>query len=118
MLIMLQPSGPQPVYRRRASTQDAVTQNPLRTPMRLPGRAGGVGMKMAKAPATTAGCPWCYPADCAADLGLTFLYWQSERRTRGPSASRTFEVAADQIAYNLKDRMATYGWCCAASRLL
>ncbi|KRB28936.1 diguanylate phosphodiesterase [Acidovorax sp. Root70] len=41
-------------------------------------------------------------------LGLTFLYWQSEETNTRTRREQNFEVAADQIAYNLKDRMATY----------
>ena len=41
-------------------------------------------------------------------LGLTFLYWQSEEKNTRAKREQNFEVAADQIAYNLKDRMATY----------
>ncbi len=41
-------------------------------------------------------------------LGLTFLYWQSEEKNTRTKREQNFEVAADQIAYNLKDRMATY----------
>ena len=41
-------------------------------------------------------------------LGLAFLYWQSEERSALAKHTRNFEVAADQIAYNLQDRMATY----------
>ena len=41
-------------------------------------------------------------------LGLTFLYWQSEEKGAQAKQQQNFQVAADQIAYNLKDRMATY----------
>ena len=41
-------------------------------------------------------------------LGLTFLYWQSEEKNTRAKREQNFEVPADQIAYNLKDRMATY----------
>ena len=41
-------------------------------------------------------------------LGLTFLYWQSEEKNTRTRREQNFEMAADQIAYNLKDRMATY----------
>ena len=41
-------------------------------------------------------------------LGLTFLYWQSEEKNTRAKREQNFEVAADQIAYNRKDRMATY----------
>ena len=41
-------------------------------------------------------------------LGLTFLYWQSEEKNARAKREQNFEVAADQIAYNLEDRMATY----------
>ena len=41
-------------------------------------------------------------------LGLTLLYWQSEEKNTRAKREQNFEVAADQIAYNLKDRMATY----------
>ena len=49
-------------------------------------------------------------------LGLTLLYWQSEEKNTRAKREQNFEVAADQIAYNLKDRMATYEVCCAASK--
>ena len=49
-------------------------------------------------------------------LGLTFLYLQSEEKNTRAKREQNFEVAADQIAYNLKDRMATYEVCCAASK--
>ena len=62
-----------------------------------------------RAPATTAGCRWCCPPLIALlTLGLTFLYWQSEEKNTRAKREQNFEVAADQIAYNLKDRMATY----------
>ena len=41
-------------------------------------------------------------------LGLTFLYWQSEERNMRAQREQNFQAAADQIVYNLKDRMATY----------
>ena len=41
-------------------------------------------------------------------LGLTFLYWQSAESGARAKQEQNFQVAADQIAYNLKDRMATY----------
>ncbi|KRD55753.1 diguanylate phosphodiesterase [Acidovorax sp. Root275] len=41
-------------------------------------------------------------------LGLTFLYWQSEEGGARAKREQNFQAAADQIAYNLKDRMATY----------
>ena len=41
-------------------------------------------------------------------LGLTFLYWQSAESGARAKREQNFQVAADQIAYNLKDRMATY----------
>ncbi|WP_342720428.1 EAL domain-containing protein [Acidovorax sp. FHTAMBA] len=41
-------------------------------------------------------------------LGLTFLYWQSEERNALAQRDQNFQTAADQIAYNLKDRMTTY----------
>ena len=41
-------------------------------------------------------------------LGLTFLYWQGEERGTRAKREQNFEAAADQIASNLKDRMATY----------
>jgi PAS domain S-box-containing protein len=41
-------------------------------------------------------------------LGLTFLYWQSEEKSSRAKQEQNFQAAADQIAYNLKDRMATY----------
>ncbi len=41
-------------------------------------------------------------------LGLTYLYWQAEETNSQTKRQQNFEVAADQIAYNLKDRMATY----------
>ncbi|WP_100412495.1 EAL domain-containing protein [Acidovorax sp. 69] len=41
-------------------------------------------------------------------LGLTFLYWQSEENSTRNRREQNFEAAAGQIAYNLKDRMATY----------
>ena len=41
-------------------------------------------------------------------LGLAALYWHSEERNSQAKRTRNFEVAADQIAYNLADRMATY----------
>ena len=41
-------------------------------------------------------------------LGLTFLYWQSEERNMRAKREQNFQAAADQIVYNLKDRMATY----------
>ena len=41
-------------------------------------------------------------------LGLTYLYWQSEEDNIRAQRSQNFHAAADQIAYNLKDRMATY----------
>ena len=41
-------------------------------------------------------------------LGLTFLYWQSEERNAQTQRDENFQAAADQIAYNLKDRMTTY----------
>ena len=36
------------------------------------------------------------------------MYWQSEEKNARAKREQNFEVAADQIAYNLKDRMATY----------
>ncbi|MFN3436206.1 MAG: EAL domain-containing protein [Acidovorax sp.] len=41
-------------------------------------------------------------------LGFTFLYWQAEERGARAKRAQNFQVAADHIAYNLKDRMATY----------
>jgi hypothetical protein len=41
-------------------------------------------------------------------LGLTFLYWQSEERSARAKREQNFQVAADHIAYNLADRLATY----------
>ena len=41
-------------------------------------------------------------------LGLTFLYWRSEEGSALAKREQNFQAAADQIAYNLKDRMATY----------
>lgn len=41
-------------------------------------------------------------------LGLTALYWQSEERSAQASRRQNFEVAADQVASNLRDRMTTY----------
>jgi diguanylate cyclase (GGDEF)-like protein/PAS domain S-box-containing protein len=41
-------------------------------------------------------------------LGFTFLYWQAEERGALAKRAQNFQVAADHIAYNLKDRMATY----------
>lgn len=41
-------------------------------------------------------------------LGLTFLYWHGEERGTRAKREQNFAVAADQIASNLKDRMATY----------
>lgn len=41
-------------------------------------------------------------------LGLSYLYWQAEETNTRTKRLQNFEVAADQIAYNLKDRMATY----------
>ena len=36
------------------------------------------------------------------------MYWQSEEKNARAKREQNFEVAADQIAYNLEDRMATY----------
>ncbi|MFY3385903.1 bifunctional diguanylate cyclase/phosphodiesterase [Paracidovorax sp. MALMAid1276] len=41
-------------------------------------------------------------------LGLTYLYWQAEETHTRAQRVQNFEVAADQVAYNLRDRMATY----------
>ncbi len=41
-------------------------------------------------------------------LGLTYLYWQGEEQGGRAKREQNFEVAADQIASNLKDRMTTY----------
>lgn len=41
-------------------------------------------------------------------LGLSYLYWQGEEDNVQAKNALNFEVAADQVAYNLKDRMATY----------
>ena len=41
-------------------------------------------------------------------LMITGLYWQGEERGALGKRERNFELAADHIAYNLKDRMATY----------
>jgi diguanylate cyclase (GGDEF)-like protein/PAS domain S-box-containing protein len=41
-------------------------------------------------------------------LGLTFLYWQSAESGAHAKREQNFQAAADQIAYNLQDRMATY----------
>ncbi|MBT9511188.1 MAG: EAL domain-containing protein [Acidovorax sp.] len=41
-------------------------------------------------------------------LGLTFLYWHGEERSTRTRQEQNFRVAADQIAYTLRDRMATY----------
>ena len=41
-------------------------------------------------------------------LGLTLYYWSSEERNSLGSRAKNFQVAADQIVYNLKDRMASY----------
>ncbi len=41
-------------------------------------------------------------------LGLTYLYWHSEEHGALAKREQNFQVAADHIAYNLKDRMATY----------
>ena len=41
-------------------------------------------------------------------LGLTALYWQSEERSAQAIRRQNFEVAADQVANNLRDRMTTY----------
>lgn len=41
-------------------------------------------------------------------LGFTYLYWHSEERGALAKREQNFQVAADHIAYNLKDRMATY----------
>ncbi|RQO83301.1 EAL domain-containing protein [Acidovorax sp. FJL06] len=41
-------------------------------------------------------------------LGLTFLYWQGEERGMRAKRAQNFQVAAGQIASNLKDRMTTY----------
>lgn len=41
-------------------------------------------------------------------MGLSYLYWQGEEDNVQAKNALNFEVAADQVAYNLKDRMATY----------
>ena len=41
-------------------------------------------------------------------LGVTALYWHTEERGALAKQERNLRVAADHIAYNLKDRMATY----------
>lgn len=52
---------------------------------------------------------WVMPPLLAAVLlCITFLYWQSGVRNAHAKRERNFEVAADQIASNIKDRMATY----------
>ncbi|BEP91835.1 hypothetical protein GmRootA79_02190 [Acidovorax sp. A79] len=48
------------------------------------------------------------PLVAALMLGLTFLYWQSEERGARAKREQNFQVAADHIAYNLADRLATY----------
>ncbi|RZJ15369.1 MAG: EAL domain-containing protein [Acidovorax sp.] len=74
-------------------------------------RAGGPGAEEGDREATTRR-PWVplvLPALVVLlMLGLTFLYWHSEERGARANREKNFQVAADQIAYNLKDRMATY----------
>ena len=41
-------------------------------------------------------------------LGVTYLYWQNEEQGALAKRAQNFQVAADQIVYNIKDRMATY----------
>ncbi|MBO9676901.1 MAG: EAL domain-containing protein [Acidovorax sp.] len=48
------------------------------------------------------------PLLTAALLGLTFLYWQGESAAARERQRRSFDRAAEQIASNLKDRMAAY----------
>ena len=48
------------------------------------------------------------PLIAALTLTLTGLYWQGEEQRALVKRERNFELAADQIAYNLKDRLATY----------
>ena len=48
------------------------------------------------------------PLVAALMLGLTFLYWQSGERGAQAKREQNFQVAADQAASNLRDRMATY----------
>ncbi|KAB2900832.1 MAG: EAL domain-containing protein [Burkholderiaceae bacterium] len=48
------------------------------------------------------------PLLTAAMLGLTFLYWQGESAAARERQRRSFDRAAEQIASNLKDRMAAY----------
>ncbi|WP_440112215.1 bifunctional diguanylate cyclase/phosphodiesterase [Acidovorax sp. BL-A-41-H1] len=48
------------------------------------------------------------PMLAAVLLGITFLYWQTAARSAHDKRERNFEVAADHIASNIKDRMAVY----------
>ena len=41
-------------------------------------------------------------------VGLSYLYWRAEEREVNDRRWRDLQISADQIAYNLRDRMAAY----------
>lgn len=69
----------------------------------------GIGDGGENATASRRWLAWAMPPLLAAVLlGITFLYWQAGVRSAHEKRERNFEVAADQIASNIKDRMAVY----------
>ena len=64
---------------------------------------------LAAGPASHRWASWVLPPLVAAlMLGLTLLYWNTEEKNTRAKRVQNFQVAADQIVYNLKDRLATY----------